>query len=85
MDKCTRDTEGRAWHSQPTPKARKASKPDVDAAAQGSGKKKKKKDGGKDNLLASAPTAAAASAGGGRGPRDNKHPCQPSDNDEGSQ
>jgi hypothetical protein len=73
VDKCARAIEGRIWHSQPTPEAGKAGKPDVDAAAQSSGKKKKKKDGGKDKPLAGAPTPATM-AGGGHGPRGDKQP-----------
>jgi hypothetical protein len=45
-DKCVRAAEGCAWHSQPTPEVGKAGKPEVDAAAQSSGKnmnRKKKK------------------------------------------
>jgi hypothetical protein len=41
VDKCARATKGRAWHSQPSPEAGKAGKPDVDAVAHGSDKKKK--------------------------------------------
>jgi hypothetical protein len=37
-DKCARAVEGHAWHSQPTPEAGKAGKPDTDAVAQSSGK-----------------------------------------------
>jgi hypothetical protein len=65
------------------PKARKASKPDLDAAAKGSSKKKKKKADGKDKPLAGAPFAAAAAVGGGCGPCGDKQPCQPSNSDEG--
>jgi hypothetical protein len=35
-DKSARATEGRAWHSQPTPEAGKAGKPEADAAAHSS-------------------------------------------------
>jgi hypothetical protein len=38
VDKCVRATEGRAWHSQPTPEARKAGKPDTVSTTKGSGK-----------------------------------------------
>jgi hypothetical protein len=84
-DKCTRVTEGCAWHSQPAPKARKAGKPDADAAAQSSGKnkRKKKKAGSNNKMLAGASTAAAAATGGGHGPRGEKRPRQPSGSDEG--
>jgi hypothetical protein len=83
-DKCARATEGRAWHSQPTPEAGKANKPDADAATQSSGKnrKKEKKVGG-NKPLAGAPTTAAATTGRGRGPSGDKQSWQLSGNDEG--
>jgi hypothetical protein len=57
-DKCARAAEGRACHSQPAPKAGKADKPEVDAAAQSSGKNKnrKKKKSNNNKSLAGAPT-----------------------------
>jgi hypothetical protein len=85
-DKCARATEGRAWHSQPSLEAGKASKPNTDAATQGSSKKKnKKKAGSKDKLLVGAPTVVAAAAHGGHGPYGDKRPRQTSASDEGSQ
>jgi hypothetical protein len=33
VNKCTRATEGRAWHSQPAPGVGKAGKPEVDVVA----------------------------------------------------
>jgi hypothetical protein len=42
-DKCTRATEGRAWHAQPTPKVGKGAMPEASTAAQGGSSKKKKK------------------------------------------
>jgi hypothetical protein len=77
VDKCARATEVHAWHSQPTPEAGNAGKPEADVAAQSNGKnrnrKKKKANGNNNNHnmpLASASTASAAAivAGGGRGP-----------------
>jgi hypothetical protein len=86
-DKYARAVEGRAWHSQPAPGARKVSKPEADAATQSSGKnknRKKKKSNNKKPLAGSPTTAAiAAAAGGGHGPLGNKRPCQPSSSDEG--
>jgi hypothetical protein len=56
-DKCARAVEGRAWYSQPTPEAGKAGKPDVDSAAQSSGKNKNRKKKSNNNKpLAGAPT-----------------------------
>jgi hypothetical protein len=56
-DKCARDVEGRAWYSQPTPEAGKAGKPDVDSAAQSSGKNKNRKKKSNNNKpLAGTPT-----------------------------
>jgi hypothetical protein len=87
VDKCARAVEGRAWHSQPAPEARKAGKPDADIIAQSSVKNnnnnKKKADGNKP--LAGAPTAAVvvAAAGGGCGPHGDKRSRYPSDSDEG--
>jgi hypothetical protein len=77
-DKCARAVEGHNWHSQTAPVVGKASKPDADAVAQGSGKKKKKMKktaGGKDKPLVGAPTATAIAARGGYGPHGDKHPC----------
>jgi hypothetical protein len=91
VDKCVRAVEGCAWHSQPTPEARMASKPKADAAAQSSDKnknknknknRKKKKAGDSNKPLAGAPTAAAAT-GGVRGQRGDKQSRQPFDNNEG--
>jgi hypothetical protein len=74
-DKCAWAAEGRAWHSQPAPDARKAGKPKLDADALRSGKNKnnnKKKASGNNTQLVRAPTVVAATAvavvGGGRGP-----------------
>jgi hypothetical protein len=72
-DKCARAAEGHARHSQPAPEAGKASKAEVDAAAQSSSRnrnrKKKKADDNNIKPLTGAPTAAAAAAaaGGARG------------------
>jgi hypothetical protein len=76
VDKCARATEGRDWHSQPTPEAGKVSKSKVDIDAQGNGK---------DKPLARGPTAADATAGGGRGPRGDKCPRQLSIGNDGGQ
>jgi hypothetical protein len=85
-NRCTRAAKGRAWHSQPTPEAGKASKPEADAAAQSSGKHKdRKKKSNNNKLLASAPTTTvvAAAVGGGHGPHDDKRLRQLSGSDEG--
>jgi hypothetical protein len=57
VDKCSRVTEGCAWHSQSTPEAGKAGKPKADAAAQSSGKNKnrKKKKSNNNKPLAGVP------------------------------
>jgi hypothetical protein len=76
-DKCARAAEGCAWHSQPTPEAGKADKPEADAVAQNSGKnknRKKKKSNNNNKPLAGAlpVVAIAVAASGGRGPCDDK-------------
>jgi hypothetical protein len=76
VDKCARAVKGRAWQSPPAPEARKAGRPDADAATQSSGKKKKMKVGGKDKSLVGA-------ASGGRGPHGDKHLHQASSSDDG--
>jgi hypothetical protein len=85
VDKCARAAEGHDWNSQPAPEPGKTTKPDVDAAAQGSGKMKKKKATGKDKPLARAPTTVAAAASRCHGPHGDKHPWQPSVSDNGGQ
>jgi hypothetical protein len=85
-NKCVRAVEGCAWYSQPAPEAGKASKPNLDVAAQGNNEKKKKKTvGGKDKPSEGVPIAVAAVAGGGCGPRGDKCPRQPFGSDEGGQ
>jgi hypothetical protein len=74
-DKCTRATEGRAWHSQPTLEAGKADKLKEDATAQSSGKNKNRKKKKSNNKpLVGAPTATVvdAVANGGHDPRGDK-------------
>jgi hypothetical protein len=83
VDKCARAVKGHAWQSPPAPEARKAGRPDMDAATQSSGKKKKMKVGGKDKSLAGAPTTTTASASGVRGPHGDKHLHQASSSDDG--
>jgi hypothetical protein len=87
VDKCARAVEGCACHSQPTPEAREVGKPEVDAAAQSSGKNKnrKKKKYNNNKPLAGAPTATAVTTtvGGSHGPHSDNRSCQPSDSDEG--
>jgi hypothetical protein len=86
-DKCARATEGRSWHSQPTPEVGKAGKPEADVAAQSIGKNKnrKKKKSNNNKLLTGASTAAAvvAAIGQGRSPRGDKRARQPFGSDEG--
>jgi hypothetical protein len=86
-DKCARATEGRAWHSQPTPGTGKATKPEAAAAAQSSGRiknrKKKKSNNNKSLAGAAIATSVLVVAGGGHNPHGHKRPCQPSGSDEG--
>jgi hypothetical protein len=87
-NKCARAAEGRAWHSQPTHEAGKVGKPEVDAAAQSSGKiknRKKKKSNNNNKPLEGSPTTAAVAAAtdGDRGPCHDKRSRQTSSSDEG--
>jgi hypothetical protein len=87
--------QSRAWHTPPTLEAEKAGKPNAGAAAQGGGKnnnnnnsnnkKKNKRASGNNQPLASAHTAAAApaAAGGGHGLRNDKHPREAFDSNDG--
>jgi hypothetical protein len=59
-DKCARATKGRAWHSQPFPEARKASKLEANVVAQSNSKSKnRKKKSNNNKLLAGTPTIVA--------------------------
>jgi hypothetical protein len=85
VDKCTKATEGRAWHSLAAQVAKGESKPSAGAQGGGSSNKKKKKKAGGNRPLAGVTTVAAAAAGGGRGrPRGDKCPSHQSNNDDGS-
>jgi hypothetical protein len=79
-DKCARTVESHAWHSPPALEARKASKPNADAAAQSSGKKKKKRKRANDNdkPLVVELTTAATMTSGARCPVDNSR-CHSAD------
>jgi hypothetical protein len=77
-DKCSRATEGHAWHTPLALEVEKPGKPNVGVAAQGGGSNSSssnnnnnnnKKAGSNNQPLASAPTttATATTAGGGRG------------------
>jgi hypothetical protein len=67
-DKCARAIEGCAWHSQPTPRTGKATKPEAAAAAQSSGRiknrKKKKSNNNKSLAGAAIATSVLVVAGG---------------------
>jgi hypothetical protein len=86
-DKCARATEGRSWHSQPTPEVGKAGKPKAYVAAQSIGKNKNRKKTKFNNnkLLTGASTAVAVAvvASQGRSPRGDKRARQPFGSDEG--
>ena len=78
VDKCSRATEGRAWHSRSVSGGGHSGDATSGGAAPGTGsgqrRKNKKKAGGQNKPLSDAPTAAATAPQGSSGPRADKHP-----------